>query len=603
MKLPDIKPGMLVFVKSDKSKSKARDSYAVLSVNKEKKEARLQKFPLDNFMRHVITVQLQNIYIASKIQQQIPNIETMSDTEEEQTRELPIRRKKTSVTWKKPPPPSLAQQTSDSSSEAESDQETDQRRDPEPAEHQEIPAQPPTPLRRPGRDPGRLWTDNSGAEAGLPEQARPESLTSSPPLHLSGSADQAQQGGPLHQVNTEFGQITTNATFLVVKPEEHPFPATSTQHALPGPSLAPPSNSAEGELLEQARPECTPSSPPMQPTGSADQAWQGGPQLQVNQEIDDDFSDLIPCMNSTLLDISSCQEPPPHKSMSMVQTEQEPQNKSQSSVETVSSDRDENYENFPVEDIEEEEEQSQPEYYTLKQPRAKQAGGLKAGEKVLYYSRSSRAWEKVTLTNRYGGEEYYKSGSYKWSFTALDKSNPRRGYFFPTTSHNTFRWGVLRGPDVEQDFSKCNFLYPHAIDPEETEILDSTQNKETTFLVSDCTKTKKPELFNVLSQLDLEVTESQKCSLLRSKSYPEDAISKEKPQVEPNPFLLGLPPDSVYQSILRGPPIPNMVPPLLGGPIVPGRGTWVIFPSGHKAWLSAEQLASALLSNTCDISE
>ena len=82
----------------------------------------------------------------------------------------------------------------------------------------------------------------------------------------------------------------------------------------------------------------------------------------------------------------------------MVQTEQEPQNKSQSSVETVSSDRDENYENFPVEDIEEEEEQSQLEYYTLKQPRAKQAGGLKAGEKVLYYSRSSRAWEKVTLT-------------------------------------------------------------------------------------------------------------------------------------------------------------------------------------------------------------
>ena len=116
---------MLVFVKSDKSKSKARDSYAVLSVNKEKKEARLQKFPLDNFMRHVITVQLQNLYVASKIQQQITNIKSMPDTEEEQVRELPVRRKKTRVTWSRPPPLSLAQQTSDSSSNEESDRETD----------------------------------------------------------------------------------------------------------------------------------------------------------------------------------------------------------------------------------------------------------------------------------------------------------------------------------------------------------------------------------------------------------------------------------------------------------------------------------------------
>ena len=207
------------------------------------------------------------------------------------------------------------------------------------------------------------------------------------------------------------------------------------------------------------------------------------------------------------------------------------------------------------------------------------------------------------MTNRYGGEEHYKSGSYKWSFTALDKSKPRRGYFFPTTSHNTFRWGVLRGPDVEKDFSECHFLYPNAIDPEETDILDSTQNEETTFMVTDSSKPKKPNLPRVLSQLDLEVTDSQKCSLLRSKSYPEDPISKERPQVEPDPFLLGLPPNSVYQSILRGPPIPDMVRPLLGGPIVPGRGTWVTFPSGHKAWLSAEQLQSALLSNSCDISE
>ena len=252
-----------------------------------------------------------------------------------------------------------------------------------------MPAQPLTPLRRPEQGPGPMWTENSGAEARPPEQARPESKTSSPPLHLSGSADQAQQGGPLHQVDTEFSQITTNATFLVVTPEKHPCPAAFPQHALPGPSLATPSTSPEGGLLEQARPECTPPSPPMQPTGSADQAWQGGPQPQVSEEIDDDLSDLLPRMNSTLLDISSCEEPLARKLTA--QTEQELQ-KSQSSVETVFCERDDSYEDLPVEDIEGEVEQSQPEYYTLKQPRAKRAGGLKAGENVLYYSRSYQTW-------------------------------------------------------------------------------------------------------------------------------------------------------------------------------------------------------------------
>ena len=60
--------------------------------------------------------------------------------------------------------------------------------------------------------------DTAGAEAGLQEQARPESNTSSPPLHLRGSADQAQQGGPQHQVNTEFGLIDANSTFLMTTP-------------------------------------------------------------------------------------------------------------------------------------------------------------------------------------------------------------------------------------------------------------------------------------------------------------------------------------------------------------------------------------------------
>ena len=57
-------------------------------------------------------------------------------------------------------------------------------------------------------------------------------------MHLRGSEDQAQQGGPQDQVITEFGFIEANSTFLMIKP------------ALPVPAETP----VEYQLVEQGLP-------------------------------------------------------------------------------------------------------------------------------------------------------------------------------------------------------------------------------------------------------------------------------------------------------------------------------------------------------------
>ena len=62
----DIIPGQLVFVKSDRSKSKSRDSFVVLSVDKSSHKANLQKFPMQRFRSHPIQVNLDNLYPAQK---------------------------------------------------------------------------------------------------------------------------------------------------------------------------------------------------------------------------------------------------------------------------------------------------------------------------------------------------------------------------------------------------------------------------------------------------------------------------------------------------------------------------------------------------------
>ena len=71
--LPNIKPGDQVVIKSDRSKSKARDTFNVLLVDPAKKTATLQKFPMENFRRNPLTVQLQNILpLPSNRQAELP---------------------------------------------------------------------------------------------------------------------------------------------------------------------------------------------------------------------------------------------------------------------------------------------------------------------------------------------------------------------------------------------------------------------------------------------------------------------------------------------------------------------------------------------------
>ena len=60
----DISHGQSVYVKSDRSKSKSRDSFVVLSVDKDAKMAIVQKFPMQRFRSHPIQVNLDNLYSA-----------------------------------------------------------------------------------------------------------------------------------------------------------------------------------------------------------------------------------------------------------------------------------------------------------------------------------------------------------------------------------------------------------------------------------------------------------------------------------------------------------------------------------------------------------
>ena len=60
--VPTFKVGDMVFVKTDKSKSKVRDSYYVLEVNDGNQLATIQKFPMSKLRRHPIKVAYQNLY-------------------------------------------------------------------------------------------------------------------------------------------------------------------------------------------------------------------------------------------------------------------------------------------------------------------------------------------------------------------------------------------------------------------------------------------------------------------------------------------------------------------------------------------------------------
>ena len=60
--LPNVKVGEMIYIKSDANKSKARDPYVVQTIDKDKSEVVVQKFPIKK--RHPLTVKLQNIYPA-----------------------------------------------------------------------------------------------------------------------------------------------------------------------------------------------------------------------------------------------------------------------------------------------------------------------------------------------------------------------------------------------------------------------------------------------------------------------------------------------------------------------------------------------------------
>ena len=63
---PAIKPtlnvGDTVFIKSDRSKSRARQSFSVLSLDNVNQLATVQKFPMENYRHHPIQVHYQNLY-------------------------------------------------------------------------------------------------------------------------------------------------------------------------------------------------------------------------------------------------------------------------------------------------------------------------------------------------------------------------------------------------------------------------------------------------------------------------------------------------------------------------------------------------------------
>ena len=59
-----LSPGMPVYVKSDRSKSKARDQFVILSIDHETNYAVIQKFPMQKFRSHPISVKVSNIYPA-----------------------------------------------------------------------------------------------------------------------------------------------------------------------------------------------------------------------------------------------------------------------------------------------------------------------------------------------------------------------------------------------------------------------------------------------------------------------------------------------------------------------------------------------------------
>ena len=76
VKIPQVKIGDRIYIKSDGSKNRARDQYVILRFVPNKNEVEVQKF-LDKNRKNIVRVQLQNIY----------KVEEEDDTEDEKNDE------------------------------------------------------------------------------------------------------------------------------------------------------------------------------------------------------------------------------------------------------------------------------------------------------------------------------------------------------------------------------------------------------------------------------------------------------------------------------------------------------------------------------------
>ena len=90
--IPQLNPGDCVFIKSERSKSHARDKFVVVSVDNQKKEASVQKFGQTQNKKNLLTVKLSNLFLSSPTEQSLP---------------LPILKPVPPSILKPPPPPTF----------------------------------------------------------------------------------------------------------------------------------------------------------------------------------------------------------------------------------------------------------------------------------------------------------------------------------------------------------------------------------------------------------------------------------------------------------------------------------------------------------------
>ena len=87
-------------------------------------------------------------------------------------------------------------------------------------------------------------------------------------------------------------------------------------------------------------------------------------------------------------------------------------------------------------------------------------------------------WRRVTLISHSGHKDVMNYSLY-WNFRVEENSQVNGCYFFPGQS-----WGVLRGPDVNLDFSTTTFVIPRnpvLNDPGKTASSESSSDSSETY--------------------------------------------------------------------------------------------------------------------------